>query len=218
MFSPEEFFSLETFAHSSLWKENTPVWTPLIDLEDYLQKTVFKIEIEIPPFVHLIHPEKISIGKGTILEPGVCIEGPCILGEECHIRHSAFLRSGVLCGNRCSIGHSAEVKHSILLDEAHATHFTYVGDSILGNKVNLGAGVKCANLRLDRREVKPGLRKMSAIVGDRTQVGCNCVLNPGTLIGKDCLIYPLLNVGGLVSSRTFLKRGFGGARETSKVH
>ena len=110
------------------------------------------------------------------MEPGAYIEGPCVIGKACQIRHSAYVRPYVVTGDRCIIGHSSEVKHSILLDGAQAPHFNYVGDSILGNGVNLGAGVICANFRLDHREViveiegnrhETGLRKFGAIVGRR---------------------------------------------------
>lgn len=146
-----------------------------------------------------------------MIEPGVYIQGPCIIGKNCVIRHGAYIREGVICGDYCQIGHSAELKHSILLNHACATHFVYVGDSILGNEVNLGAGVKCANLRLDRSEVvvawngkrvKTGLKKLGAIVGDRVQIGCNCVLNPGTLIGKESFSHPLLNLSGYIPPRS----------------
>jgi NDP-sugar pyrophosphorylase family protein len=171
-----------------------------------------RIEIEIPPGVHLERPELISIGKGTILEPGVFIQGPCILGKECIVRHGAYLRDSVLCGDHCAIGHSAELKNSILLDSANATHFVYVGDSILGNGVNLGAGVKCANLRLDRKEisvskVKTGLKKLGAVIGDRCQIGCNTVLNPGTLVGKESVCPGLVSLSGFIPPRSQIKQG-----------
>jgi len=207
MVSIDSFFSLKRFAHKSLWKEGEPVWSPLLALDAYLEKKSYNIEITIPTYVHLLRPDLISIGKGTVIEPGVCIQGPCIIGKNCIIRHGAFLRDGVICGDHCAIGHSAEVKHAILLNYAHITHFTYVGDSIVGNWVNLGAGVKCANLRLDRRpvevlvdgqKIKTGLKKFGAIIGDKTQIGCNCVLNPGTLMGKESASYPLLNLRGYI--------------------
>jgi bifunctional N-acetylglucosamine-1-phosphate-uridyltransferase/glucosamine-1-phosphate-acetyltransferase GlmU-like protein len=109
------------------------------------------------------------------------------------VRHGDYVRPYVLTGKRCVIGHSTEVKHSILLDGAQAPHFNYVGDSILGKGVNLGAGVICANFRLDHGEVivevegkrfKTGLRKFGAILGDLSQIGCNSVLNPGVLLRK----------------------------------
>jgi NDP-sugar pyrophosphorylase family protein len=207
----EDYFSLRGFAHRGLWKEGEPLWAPLRDLNDYLKGQTFRIEIAIPKGVHLDRPELISIGKGTLIEPGVYIKGPCIIGKGCILRHGAYLRDGVLCGDHALIGHSSEIKHSILLDSSAATHFTYVGDSIIGSGANLGAGVKCANLRLDRKEiavfvdgkrVKTGLKKLGALVGDRVQIGCNSVLNPGTLIGKDTVSYPLLNLGGTIPQRS----------------
>lgn len=208
MLSVETFFSLQRFAHRALWKKGEPVWAPLILLNDYLnEKNPCRIEIEIPEGVFLEKKGEISIGEGTVIEPGVLIQGPCIIGKNCVIRHGAYLRGGVICGDHCQVGHSAELKHSILLDYACATHFVYVGDSILGNEVNLGAGVKCANLRLDRRDVlvsgvKTGLRKFGCVVGDRTQIGCNSVLNPGTLVGMECVAHPLMNLGGQVPIRS----------------
>jgi NDP-sugar pyrophosphorylase family protein len=207
----EEFFSLQRFAHKSLWKEGDPVWSPLLRLQDYLKAQRFLIEVTIPAGVFLDRPEWISIGEGTIIEPGAYIQGPCVIGKRCVIRHGAYIRSDVICGDGCHIGHSTELKHSVLLDGASATHFVYVGDSILGNGINLGAGVKCANLRLDRREVgvvvggnrlKTGLKKFGAIVGDRAQIGCNCVLNPGTLVGRESFALPLMNVKGYVPARS----------------
>jgi NDP-sugar pyrophosphorylase family protein len=212
MLALENFFSLDDFVHKDLWQEGEPVWSALLLLTDYLnKKPSFKIEIPVPEGVFLENRELISIGKGTIIEPGVFIKGPCIIGENCVIRHGAYFRGFVICGNDCHIGHGTELKHSILLNRAAATHFVYVGDSILGSDVNLGAGVKCANLRLDRlaisihvkkEKVKTGLRKLGAIIGDRTQIGCNSVLNPGTLIGRESFSYPLMTLQGFIPPRS----------------
>ncbi|HEX2583366.1 MAG TPA: LpxA family transferase [Chlamydiales bacterium] len=209
------FFHLNRFAHAALWKKGAPVWDALHQLKIYLaDHSLGQIRSPIPAGVHLLHPELISIGRRTLIEPGVLIRGPCIIGDDCVIRHGAYLRENVILGNRCQVGHSAELKHSILFDGAAATHFVYVGDSILGNDANLGAGVKCANLRLDREEVsirwenqnvKSGLKKFGAIVGDGVQIGCNCVLNPGTLIGRESTCHPLLNIGGYIPPKSQIK-------------
>jgi NDP-sugar pyrophosphorylase family protein len=202
MFAAHNFFSDPSW--NDLWGEF--VWDALKRLDEFLLQQKFSIEIEIPDSVHLERPELISIGKNTLIEPEVLIQGPCILGENCIVRHGALLRGGVLCGNRCVIGHASEVKHSILLDGSQAAHLNYVGDSILGKNVNLGAGVKCANLRFDRREVvvnriKTGLMKFGSIIGDGCQIGCNAVLNPGTLVGPGCFSYPLLQLHGIIPSK-----------------
>ena len=192
--TPERFFDLQEFLHKDLFKLELPVWDSLRELTGYLDNNnLGKIECSIPEGAILVNPDMISIGKGTRVEPGAYIEGPCIIGEGSQVRHGAYVRPYVLTGKRCVIGHSTEVKHSILLDGAKAPHFNYVGDSILGKGVNLGAGVICANFRLDHGEViveiegkrfKTGLRKFGAILGDLSQIGCNSVLNPGVLLRK----------------------------------
>lgn len=204
----QHFFLLDYFPHSTLWDLQLPVWTALSQLKNYFTTyDLGKIQIPIPSDVQLIHPETISIGANTILEPGVMIKGPCIIGDNCKISHGAYLRENVIIGNHTKIGHCAEVKHSVILNHSCITHFCYVGDSLIGNQVNLGAGVKCANLRLDRNEIHlywngikmaSGCKKLGAIIGDGVQIGCNSVLNPGTLIEKGCLIGPLQNVGKTV--------------------
>lgn len=206
------FFSVTSFSHGDLWKKGEPLWYPLLILKEYLdQKKDYQIAISLPAGVFLDHPEKISIGEGTVIEPGVYIQGPCVIGKRCKVQQGAYIRGPFICGDECHIGHSAEIKNSILLNQSAATHFVYVGDSILGSQVNLGAGVKCANLRLDRRPISlqfeekkypTGLKKLGAIIGDRTQIGCNSVLNPGTLIGRESLSYPLMSINGYVPPRS----------------
>ena len=194
---PSHFFDLKDFFHADLFAPEKPVWETLRNLKPYLDKyELGQIDCEVPNGVVLVNPGKISIGRGTILEAGSFIEGPCIIGNHCHIRHGAYLRPYLVTGNHCTLGHAVEVKHSILLDYACASHFNYVGDSLIGNRVNLGAGVICANLRLDRKEViiqlgkrkvKSGLKKLGAIIGDGSQLGCNSVINPGILLKKRTL-------------------------------
>lgn len=150
----------------------------------------------------------IYIGRNTVIEPGVIIKSQAIIGEHSEIRQGAYLRGGVIIGNYCVVGHTTEVKNSVFLDGAEAGHFAYVGDSILGNHVNLGAGTKLANLQFrtphekdtgaispikitigeERYETK--LTKLGAILGDNVETGCNTVTSPGTLIGRNSWIYP----------------------------
>lgn len=206
--SPAQFFSFEDYAHSALFEGCQYPWEALTRLQDYiLSLKLGKIEVAISSAVHLVRPELISIGEGTVVEPGVYIEGPCFIGKNCLIRHGAYLRGGSLIGDSCVIGHDTEVKHSIFFNQAAAAHFNYVGNSILGNGCNLGAGVKCANFRLDhqsvwvrtqKEKIDTGLRKLGAVVGDGARVGCNVVINPGTLLGKNSFCLPCLNIDGYV--------------------
>jgi NDP-sugar pyrophosphorylase family protein len=147
----------------------------------------------------VIMGQKIQLGKGVLIESGALIKGPAVIGDHTEIRQGAYVRGYCLAGKRCVIGHTTEVKHSIFLNDAKAGHFAYLGDSILGNEANLGAGTKFANLRFlpgnvqirtDKGVLDTGLRKLGAILGDRVQTGCNSVTNPGTLIGPDSLLMP----------------------------
>jgi UDP-N-acetylglucosamine diphosphorylase / glucose-1-phosphate thymidylyltransferase / UDP-N-acetylgalactosamine diphosphorylase / glucosamine-1-phosphate N-acetyltransferase / galactosamine-1-phosphate N-acetyltransferase len=201
------FFDLSQFRHRELF-DGEFVWDALKAIKPYLSQTrLGRIEVEIPAGVYLVNPEQISIGKGTVLEPGAYIKGPCIIGERCTIRHTAYIRGDLIAGDECVIGHATEVKTAIFLNGAHAAHFAYVGDTILGNHVNLGAGTKCANLRLDNKQVvvhvdgrrcETGLRKFGAVIGDHSQIGCNAVTNPGTLLGPGVLCHPCVSVGGVI--------------------
>ncbi len=142
---------------------------------------------------------RILLGKGVLIESGAMIKEPAVFGDCTDVRQGAYVRGYCLTGSRCVVGHATEVKYSIFLNDAKAGHFAYLGDSILGGAANLGAGTKFANLRFLPGNVQvktpdgpldSGLRKFGAILGDRTQTGCNSVTNPGTLIGPDSLLLP----------------------------
>ena len=165
------------------------------------------MEIKTPV---LIKPLGILIGKGTILEPSAILKGPLVIGEGCEIRQGAYLRGNVLIGSHCVIGHCTEIKNSIVMNHSEAGHFNYIGDSILGSHVNMGAGSRLANLQfrtaeqkegevqifpeiptlVDDKIIATGLNKFGAILGDNVELGCNAVLCPGALIGKDNWVYP----------------------------
>ena len=150
------------------------------------------------PDVHLLG-DRIVIGPGARLLPGAVIEGPVRIGADAVVRPGAYLRGGCWIGDGCVIGASVEVKRSILLDGARIPHLSYVGDSILGAGVNLGAGTVLSNFRFDGREIRirhgtgvveTGRRKLGAVLGDGVQTGCNCVLSPGTVVGAGSWVYP----------------------------
>lgn len=210
-----ELFDLSTFHHRELFSGCEHPWEPLLRLKDYLNNVPGNIAtIALPEGVYVRHPETIYVGAGTVFEPGCYLEGPCILGEGCKVRHGAYLRGYVLAGKGCVLGHATEAKHAIFLDGAHAAHFAYVGDSIVGNRVNLGAGVKCANLKFDGSSISvmwkgfrlhSGLKKLGAIIGDNSQIGCNAVTNPGTVIGAGVFWYPCINKGGEIPSGSIVR-------------
>ena len=148
----------------------------------------------------------VIIEHSAIVEPSTHFIGPCYIGNEAVIRHGAYIREYSWICSTAVVGHASEVKHSILLPGAKAPHFNYVGDSILGKAVNLGAGVKLSNLRNDGEEVflrigddrRPsGLRKFGAILGEGCQLGCNAVTNPGTILGRNSTVWPNVTVTGV---------------------
>ncbi len=211
-FIPERFFDLRHFRYAELFSGLLAVWEVLSRIHDYLESVdLGRIESAIPTGAFIVNPALINIGKGSVVEPGAYIQGPCVIGEGCVVRHGAYIRGDVVVGDRCVIGHATELKNVVLLNDAHAAHFAYVGDSVLGNQVNLGAGVKCANVRLDRKEVSvycdsqrlsTGLRKFGAIVGDGCQIGCNAVMNPGTILEKGAVGFPCEVLSGVVGVRS----------------
>ncbi len=148
--------------------------------------------------------DRVIIGPGTVIEPGALLKNHSVIGANTEIRQGAYLRGTCLIGDNCNVGHATEVKNSVFLSGAHAGHFAYVGDSILGRGVNLGAGTKCANLKMIHGNISlashtgekydTGRRKLGAILGDGSETGCNSVTSPGTLMGKKSLIYPCVNM------------------------
>lgn len=144
--------------------------------------------------------KKISIGRGVLIETGAMIKSPAIIGDMTEVRQGAYLRGYCLAGKRCVLGHTTEIKHSIFLNDAKAGHFAYLGDSILGNDTNLGAGTKFANLRFlpgtitifqkETGRIDTGLKKFGAILGDTSQTGCNSVTSPGTLMARGAILMP----------------------------
>ncbi len=162
-----------------------------------------------------IFDDKIHIGEGSVVEPGALIKGPTILGRNTEVRQGAYIRGSCLVGDRCIVGHTSEMKNAVMINRVTAGHFAYIGDSILGSDVNLGAGTKLANLkitgskitfRIDRELYRTGLRKFGAILGDSTETGCNSVTSPGTLMGKRSMVVSNATVpGGYHPPRTIIR-------------
>ncbi len=158
--------------------------------------------------------ENVWISKTSYIAPSSCILGPTIIDENSEIRHCAFIRGSVVIGKNCVVGNSTEVKNSIIFNNVQIPHFNYVGDSILGYRSHLGAGAIISNVKSDKTNVSvkyknikinTELRKFGAVVGDFVEIGCNAVLNPGTIIGKNASIYPTSMVRGTISANSILK-------------
>lgn len=172
--------------------------------------------VATPPLSHAI-PPGVQIEGQVWLHPSVKLPayatliGPAWIGAKTEIRPGAFVRGNVIVGEECVLGNACEFKNCLLMDGVQVPHFSYVGDSILGNRAHLGAGAICSNLRLDQRPVvvrtadrdyDTGLRKFGAILGDRAEVGCNTVLNPGSLVGPRALVMPAIAFSGVVPAAT----------------
>jgi UDP-N-acetylglucosamine diphosphorylase / glucose-1-phosphate thymidylyltransferase / UDP-N-acetylgalactosamine diphosphorylase / glucosamine-1-phosphate N-acetyltransferase / galactosamine-1-phosphate N-acetyltransferase len=150
------------------------------------------------------------IGKGTVIEDGATIKGPVIIGRDCEIRANAYIRGNVIVGDNCVLGNACEFKNSVLFNGCQVPHFNYVGDSILGHKAHLGAGVILSNVKSVKGNVQvegkdTGLRKFGAIIGDHAEIGCNCVLNPGTIIGRHSILYPGVSWRGVCPPDSVVK-------------
>jgi NDP-sugar pyrophosphorylase family protein len=172
------------------------------------------VRIRVSPDVHLAG-DRVVICPGTKIGPGAVIEGPVYIGRDVEIRPGAYIRGGVWIGDGCVVGASTEIKRAILLPYAKAPHLNYVGDSILGSHVNLGAGTILSNFRHDGREIRiplggrivaSGRRKLSAVLGDGVLTGCNCVLHPGVVVGCGTQIYPGVQLRpGVYPERSIVK-------------
>jgi UDP-3-O-[3-hydroxymyristoyl] glucosamine N-acyltransferase len=159
--------------------------------------------------------QKIAIGRGVLVESGAMIKSPAVIGDMSEVRQGAYLRGYCLAGKRCVLGHATEIKHSIMLNDAKAGHFAYLGDSILGNEVNLGAGTKLANLRFlpgnitvfsEGKHIDTSRRKLGAIMADGCQTGCNSVTSPGTLMAKGTVLMPNITAkSGYHKEKTILR-------------
>jgi len=212
-FSPAEYLSLDHTDHRALFENVQHAWEALRQIPTYLQ---FRLKPNIEarligrPFIS----GAVFIGRGSVVEQGAMIKGPAWIGEGCEIRSGCYIRENVIVGNGAVLGNSCEFKNCIVFDEAQVPHFNYVGDSILGYKSHLGAGVILSNVKLDRGEVvvstsegliPTGLKKFGAIIGDGAEIGCNSVLSPGSIIGRETIIYPGTQWRGVAPHRSIVK-------------
>ena len=199
----------ETVA-TSLFENFTYPWEILNNIKNF----ILEIGPQLPKDIYNNPKENVWIAKTARVADSASISGPAIIQENSEIRHCAFIRGNVIVGNKSVVGNSTELKNSILFNEVQVPHYNYVGDSILGFKSHMGAGSITSNVKSDKslvcilfdgQKINTNLKKLGAIIGDYCEIGCNAVLNPGTIIGKNTSIYPLSMVRGYIESDSIFK-------------
>ena len=203
MYKTNELFDLSKTRAADLLRECEYPWQAL----DKIGETILKIGAALSS-EEFSHPkEDVWIAKDAVVYPTAWINGPCIIDSGAEVRHGAFIRGNALVGKNCVVGNSVELKNVILFDNVQTPHYNYVGDSILGYKAHMGAGSITSNVKSDKtlvviregtEQVPTGRKKVGAILGNYVEVGCNSVLNPGTVIGPHSNVYPTSSVRGTI--------------------
>lgn len=209
----QNFFDLTKTDYAYIYDDIEYLWEVIERLEDILtDKLTSDIRGIVSPKAYV--GKEVFIGPKSRVEPGATIPGPAIIGSDCLIRSNAYIRKNTIIGNNVTIGHSTEVKNTLIHDHAEIPHFSYVGDSVIGWNGHLGAGVKVSNLKITREsivvhleegDIDTGLRKFGCLLGDKAEIGCNSVINPGTLIGKRTLCTANVSLKGYYPPDTFVK-------------
>ncbi len=202
----QDFFGKPESTLKSLFDEVEYPWQMLEKLPAFLESLPLgTLQGALDPKASVNDPSKLYLGKNSEIGPNVLIEGAVYIGNNVKIKHAAYLRGPLFIEDGCVIGHASEIKHSIFFAGATAAHFNYVGNSVLGKEVQLGAGATCANLRFDKKNIiirtfshrlQTEHRKMGAFIGQGAQVGCQAVLSPGCIIAQEAQVPPLTAVKG----------------------
>ncbi len=208
-----DLYDLTHSLAGEMLKRYTYPWEALADIPAIVRE----IGKSLPAELYEEKGEEIWIAKSAKVAPSATISGPCIIGEHAEIRPGAFIRGGVLIGAEAVLGNSCEAKNCILFDKAQVPHFNYVGDSILGYHAHMGAGAVTSNVKGDNRNIvvhgekdyETGRRKFGAALGDHAEIGCNAVLNPGSVVGRNTQVYPLSSVRGVIPANSMVKGGRG---------
>ena len=207
--------------NSKLFNMDETIAAEIFAGTDYPWEVLPKIGAFIKALGETLSPEEyekrgedVWIAKSAKVSPSAYIAGPCIIGKNTEVRQCAFIRGNALVGENCVVGNSTELKNVLLFNNVQVPHYNYVGDSILGYKSHMGAGAITSNVKSDKtpvtiayegERVETGLKKMGAILGNYVEVGCNSVLNPGTIIGSNSNVYPLSSVRGYVPGGSIFK-------------
>ena len=204
----DELFDCRTEYLKPLFSSSEYPWEMLSKIREYIISLISE-GIE----GYTLVADGVLVGENVKIHPTATIEPPAIIGSGTELRPGAFIRGNVITGKNCVVGNSCELKNCILLDGVQVPHYNYVGDSVLGNKAHMGAGSICSNLKSDGKpvvihgdkEYVTGLRKIGGILADGADIGCGCVLNPGTVIGRGTSVYPLTSVRGVVEEFSIVK-------------
>lgn len=209
MIEINELLDLTKTRAAALFEGKTYPWEALAEIKDFilaLGPTLPEDEFDHPA-------EDMWIAKDATVFPSAYIAGPCIIDRGAEVRHCAFIRGSAIVGKNCVVGNSTELKNVVLFDSVQVPHYNYVGDSILGYKAHMGAGSITSNVKSDKTlvvvkgddEIETGRKKFGAILGDHVEIGCNSVLNPGTVIGRGASVYPVSCVRGVVPENSIYK-------------
>ena len=204
----KELFDCTVPYLKNLFDENEYPWEMLPKIKEHIKALISE---GLDGFTEI--KEGVFVGENVKIDPTATIIAPAIIGEGTEIRPGAYLRGNVITGRNCVLGNSTELKNCILLDKAQVPHYNYVGDSVLGNLAHMGASSICSNLKTDGKavvihgdeEYETGLRKIGGILGDGADIGCGCILNPGTVIGKNTSVYPLNSLRGVFPGGCIVK-------------
>ena len=204
----KELFDCKTPYLTKLFESYKYPWEILPNIKNYISELI-KEGMEGYEEIS----EGVLVGKNVKIYPTAVIEGPAIIGEGTEVRPGAFIRGSVITGANCVIGNSTELKNCVMLDKVQVPHYNYVGDSVLGNHAHMGAGSICSNLKSDGKAVvihadidyETGIRKIGGILADGADIGCGCVLNPGTVIGRNTSVYPLTSLRGVFPADCIVK-------------
>ena len=206
----KNLYNLEETIASEIFEGATYPWEVLLKINDFIIELGNTLDKEEYKKIG----EDVWIAKSATVAPTAYIKGPAIIGKNAEIRHCAFIRGKAIVGEECVVGNSTELKNVILFNKVQVPHYNYVGDSILGYKSHMGAGSITSNVKSDKKlvvikngteSIETGLKKFGAMIGDEVEVGCGCVLNPGTIIGRNSNIYPLSSVRKIVPTNSIYK-------------
>ena len=206
----KDMYDLEETIAKELFKDVNYAWEVLPKIKDF----IIVLGKALPKDIYEERGENIWVAKSAKIAPTACLNGPLIIDEEAEVRHCAFIRGSAIVGKGAVVGNSTELKNVVLFNKVQVPHYNYVGDSVLGYKAHMGAGSITSNVKSDKTLVvikgqnihmETGLKKVGAMLGDRVEVGCNSVLNPGTVIGRDSNVYPTSCVRGVIPANSIYK-------------